>query len=106
MADVVALGSAAVMPNLVAESRVNGPNIVGSSEIQNAVYFEWRGLESVSWSAESPSERERTDVLGIDLVERAEAPAGIVAVVGGPGVCGRFEQGCGVKRLRGSARRR
>ncbi len=99
MADVVAFGGALVMPDLAAEAGVDGPDIVWRGEVENAVHFEWRGLEHSSMRAKYPGKRERADVSGVDLVEGAEAGTGIITVVGGPGIGGRPEQGCGIKAL-------
>src|SRR5437899_224116 len=89
MTDVVAFGFALVVPDLAAEFRVDGPDVVGRSEVHDAVYDERRGFENASRSAINPGEGERVDVAGVDLIERAVAAAGVVAVVGGPSVGGR-----------------
>ena len=101
MADVVAFGSTVVMPDFAAVAGVHGPNVVGGGEVENAVDFERSRLELLV-RRKNPGERERMDVCGIDLVERAETPAGIVAVVGGPGVRGGLEQSGRVEPLRGN----
>src|SRR5882724_12260334 len=91
MADVIAFGFTLIVPDLATEFRVDGPNMVGRSEIHDAVDDERRGFENVSWSAINPGESERTDVAGVDLIERAVTAAGVVAVVGGPSVGGRVQ---------------
>src|SRR5437879_264546 len=105
MADVIAFGLALVVPDLAAEFRVDGPNVIGRSEIHDAVDDERRGFEDARWSAINPGEGERVDVAGVDLIERAVSAAGVVAVVGGPGIGGRVQQRCGVETLRGGVGR-
>src|SRR5438046_4870966 len=88
MADVIAFGFTLIVPNLAAEFRVDGPNMVGRSEIHDAVDDERRGFEDASWSAINPGEGERVDVAGVDLIESTVTAAGVVAVVGGPSIGG------------------
>src|SRR5258708_34930347 len=104
MADVIAFGFTLVMPDLAAEPCVDGPNMVGRSEVHDAVDDERRGFEDARRSAINPGESERIDVAGVDLIESAVTTAGVVAVVGGPSVGGRVQQHCGVETLRGGGR--
>src|SRR5690242_15429043 len=48
-----------------------------------------------------PSKSKGADVGGVDLVEGAEAAAGIVAIVGGLRICSGLEKGRRIKALRG-----
>src|SRR5260221_1759580 len=101
MADVIAFGFTLVMPDLAAELCVDGPNVVGRSEVHDAVYDERRGFEDAGRSAINPGEGERADVAGVDLIERAVSAAGGVAVVGGPRIGGGGRFGCGGGRVCG-----
>src|SRR5690349_12593726 len=100
IADVVAFRFTVIVPNLAAETSVDGPNVVRRREVENAVYFKGSRFKFLVRGID-PGERKGIDVGSVDLVERAEAPAGIVAVVGGPRVGGGFEEGGGIETLRG-----
>ena len=102
MADVVAFGWSVVVPDLAAEARIDGPNVVRCGEVENAADFEGSGFDWGDVHRKSPGQGERGDVGGIDLIESAEATAGIVTVVGGPGVGGGLEQSGRVEPLRGN----
>src|ERR1043165_2070687 len=104
LANVIAFGSSMIMPNLMAVTGIDGPNIVRCREIENAVDDEWRGFDNAGANAEGPGDGKGIDVGSVDLVERAVAAAGIVAIVGRPGIGGRFEKGGGVKALSGGSR--
>src|SRR5262249_26291042 len=71
------------------------------SEVKNSIHHQGRGLDRDATSAHAwhvtsktrrPGERERVHVRRIDLLERAVAPSGVVAVVCGPGVRWQLEQ--------------
>ena len=92
MADVIAGDFAFEMPDRQAEARVDGVDVVGDGEIQDAVHFERSGFDALAVRAINPGERELIYVVGIDLIERRKAFAGVIAIVGGPGVGGLFLQ--------------
>src|SRR5579859_5212774 len=50
---------------------------------------------------ESPRKGQAVHIGGVDLIERAEAAARVIAVVGWPRVRGRFQLGCGIQGLSG-----
>src|SRR5207253_462330 len=103
MPNVVAFRSSLVMPNLPAEAGVDGPDIVRSAEVENAVHFQRGGLDDQWARVKSPGQGEQIHVPRVDLVEGAEAGARIVSIVGRPGVGRRLEQSRGIEPLRGSA---
>ncbi len=94
-----------VVPQLAAGARVGRPDVVGRGEVEDAVHHQRRRFDGDRGSAAAassrsaaargeargPGERQRVDVRGIDLGERAEAPAGVIAVVSGPGIGFRLE---------------
>ena len=85
-ADVIAGDFAFEMPDGKAEARVDGVDVVGDGEIENAVHFERCGFDALAVRAIDPRERELIHVIGVDLVERRVTSAGVIAIVGGPGV--------------------
>ena len=95
-----------VVPELTAGAGVDGPGVVGNGEVEHAVDFKRRGFHGdaagrvgTHVDAVDPGERERAHVRGGDLLEGAEAAAGIIAVVGRPGVGGEFFEFGGVEAL-------
>src|SRR5689334_9941527 len=96
---MVAFGRALIVPDFASKTSINSPNVVGSGEIQNAVYFKRRGLDDCGVWTKSPCEGKRADVSGIDLIELTESHARVVTVVGRPRVCRRFEQSCWIESL-------
>ena len=92
MADVQALvRRVGVVPDLVAGARVHRPDVVGDGEINNAVHQQRGGFDGRRLAGlKGPGEAEIGDVGRRDLREGAVAAAGIVAVVGGPGIGGRM----------------
>src|SRR5579859_7454204 len=50
---------------------------------------------------ESPGKRQAVHVTCVDLIECAEAAAGVITVVSWPRVGGRLQQGCGIQGLSG-----
>ena len=100
---MVAFRFSVVVPNLAPEAGIHGPNVVRRSEVEDAVYFERSGFKLLACGI-NPGERKRLDVGGVDLVERAEAPARVVAVVGGPRIGGGFEKSGGIEALRDGER--
>jgi hypothetical protein len=86
VANVISLRrQAVIMPDNMSRARINGPDVVGHREVQNAVNqqghrFDLRRLISL----EGPREGEIAYVLGRDLGEMNVSPAGIVAVIGWP----------------------
>lgn len=59
IANMVAFGMTFVVPNQPAKSSVDGPNIVGNREVENAVNLERRGLDPNAMCAECPGESQR-----------------------------------------------
>ena len=94
IANVVAFGNTLVMPDFPPVARIYGPNVVGHREVENAVHFQRRRFDGGQMRLEDPGERKRADVSSIDLVERAEATARIIPVIGRPGI------GCGLEQSR------
>src|SRR5580765_5748929 len=92
-----------VVPNLMAVASVDGPDVVGRREIENAVYDERSGLDDAAANTKRPGKGERVDIGGVDLVESAVAAAGVVAVVAGPVVGWRLEKRGGIEALTGHA---
>src|SRR5271167_577706 len=92
------------MPNAAAESSIHCPNVVRHRKIENAVHFERSRFDRCAVRPKSPGERERVNVSRIDLVERTETLARIVAIVRWPGIGWRFEQHSGVELLSQSER--
>ncbi len=90
MADVVAFGSAMVMPDLASVPGIDSPNVLGHGEVKNAVHFQRSRFNRGSVRVKDPCDCERADISGINLVERAETPARVVSVIGRPGI------GCGL----------
>ena len=84
MADVVALGNAPVMPDQAAVACIHSPHVIRGTKIQDAVHFERSGFEHAPRSAKNPRQRERPYISGVDLVQRAVASSGIIAVVRRP----------------------
>ena len=97
LADVEALvGGVVVVPDLMAGARIDGPDVVGHGEVEDAVDQQRRGLDRRRLvGLKGPGEREVADILRRDLCERAVAAAGVVAVIAGPAVGGWIEQLCG-----------
>src|SRR5581483_2625906 len=99
------------MPQLASAARVHSPGVIGSSEVQDAIDLERRGLDldaAASPRRETPRPREiqRVHVRLVDLLERAKATPGVIAVIGRPGVGGRLKQFGGIERLRGQRARK
>ncbi len=94
-----------VMPDLAAGARVDGPGVVGEREIEDAVDFERRRFDGrrkrsgAGIEAIFPGQGHRGDVRRIDVRERTEAAAGVIAVVSGPRIGGRLEQQCWIQTL-------
>ncbi len=89
-----------VMPELMSGAGIDGPDVVGDGEIQDAIDQQGRGFDGAALiGLENPGERELTDIFGSDLGELAMALAGIVAVVGRPGIGGRMEEETRVEAL-------
>src|SRR5262249_27247686 len=79
------------VPDLASSSRVDGPDMVGRREIQETVHHQRRAFDRAGAGHTQPVDPRETQVLhvaGVDLRQRAEATAGVVAVVGRPGVGG------------------
>ncbi len=75
------------MPYLAAAERVERVRFVHGSDVHHAVDDERRHFERArgAWNRKNPLGRQALDVTGVDLVQRAEAVAAHVAVVGRPG---------------------
>ena len=106
--EVAALVLPAVVPDLFTAAGVDGEDVIGDGEVENSVDFEGRrfdggrayaALLTDAGDAVKPLEGELIEVARVDLSERAEAAARVVAIVGRPSVGGRFEQGLGVEPL-------
>src|SRR6185436_10720979 len=77
------------VPDLAAGPRVDRPHVIGNRYVGNAVDDERRTLDRTGAGRRqpvAPGKTEVLDVVGVDLGERAEPPAGVVAVVGRPSV--------------------
>src|SRR5262249_12715172 len=119
-ADVIAaLGLPEEVPHLASGARVDGPDVIGRREIQHAVQHQRRRLdgEAARWSARravgafaaddgvggrgveavDPPQRQVLHVARGDLLQRAEAAPGVVAVIGRPRVDGRLAEERGVE---------
>ncbi len=106
VADVFALGGAVIVPDLVAGAGVDGPNVVGHREVEDAIDQQRRRFDSrVLMRLEHPREAEIGHVLRRDLLERGVAAAGIVAVIERPGVGRRVLDLIGLEVLRMQGRR-
>jgi hypothetical protein len=73
--------------------------VIGNGEEKNSINFQRRGLYLSAEEASvagfdfmRPEELERVDVRSVDLIERAEAPAGVVSVVSRPGIGRRLTE--------------
>jgi hypothetical protein len=69
MADMVAFGTSFVVPDLAAKASIDGPNIVGHCEVEDAVYFQGGRFDRGRVRLKDPGESERADVFSVDLVE-------------------------------------
>src|SRR5262249_28526067 len=72
------------MPNLKPCAGINGPNLITARNVEDSAHLERHRLQVCGMSLKCPGERKRAHVIAIDLLERAEAATGIVAVVGRP----------------------
>ena len=92
IADVnAALGLPTVVPEFATGAGIHGERMVGHGEVKNTIDFERGGFHldlraGTGIGAISPGEREILHVGGIDLGQRAEAPAGVITVISGPGI--------------------
>ena len=93
-----------ITPDHMTGAAVQRPNMVRGGEIENAVYFQGCRFDR-DVGSESPSQSERIDVLGIDLVERAEPPPGVFAIVSGPNRSRWLQKHLGRKSLGGELQR-
>jgi hypothetical protein len=82
-------------------ARVDGEDVIGNREIQNAVDQERRGfydrvahatLRADAFDAVHPIDFEQVNVARVDLLEFAVTPPRIISVVSRPGVSRRIEQ--------------
>src|SRR5689334_18473573 len=86
-----------VMPDEVTGARIHGPNIVRDSDIRDTIYQKRSNAERyILIGLKYPAEAERSNILWRDLCEFTVTAAGIVAVVCGPGICRRIQNGCGI----------
>src|SRR4051812_46082086 len=95
MADVQALvWRISVMPDLVTRAGIDSPDIVRHSEIQNAIHEQRRRLDGGRLvGLEDPGQAQPPDILRSDSREFTVAPAGVIAVIAGPGIDRRVLQG-------------
>ena len=93
-----------IMPDHMTGAAVQRPNMIRGGQIENAVHFQGCRFDR-DVGSESPSQRERIDILGIDLVERAEPPPGVFTVVSGPTRSGWLQKGLGREPLGGELQR-
>ena len=80
-----------VMPEFLAGARVDGPEVIGRRDVDDAVRHDRRGLEPLA-GLEAPDLFEPADILGSDLGQLAVPLAGVIAVISEPGVRGGIEQ--------------
>ena len=83
-----------IMPDHMTGAAVQRPNMIRGGQIENAVHFQGCRFDR-DVGSESPSQSEKIDVLGIDLVERAESLPGIFTVVSRPTRSGWPQKGLG-----------
>ncbi len=130
-----ALRAPEVVPELAAVARVERPRVVGRGHVERAVDHQRRALDvgrdggqafgtrtahddgraaaearaprcaGPGRETRGPGEREVLDRRAIDLRERAEALAGVVAGVGRPVVAQRLDEAPGLERWRRGRRR-
>src|ERR1019366_4753800 len=108
-----------VMPQLFAGMRVDGPSVIRRGEVENAIQHQRRGFDlqaaetgfpagygghirtqpangcTEGWACRrpvNPRQRHLFDVELVDLPERAEPAARVIAVVSGPCIGGRLKQ--------------
>ena len=98
--EVAALIFEIVLPDMLAGARVDREDVVGDGEVQNAVHQQRRGLDgrtadaalrTDAGDAVHPLDLQQIDVGLVDLVEIAEAPARVIAVIRRPDVGGRLK---------------
>ena len=86
-----------VMPEFEAGARIQGIDMIGNGEIKDAVDQQRRRLDfrfshaphrAEDSDAKHPGQRQGTDVLSTNPRQRAKASAGVVSIVGGPGIGG------------------
>src|SRR5579875_2678957 len=93
-----------VVPQLLACARIYGPDVIRNSEIQNAVHFERSTFHLyVSYTSQGtgigavhPLESQVVQIGRIDLSQRAEPFARVIAVIGRPTIGGRPKKLCGI----------
>ncbi len=90
-----------VLPDVFASARVDGEDVIGNREIQNAIDQERRGfndriahatLRADAFDAVHPFDFEQVNVARVDLLEFAVTPSRIISVISRPGVSRRIEQ--------------
>ena len=95
VADLVALGGAVVLPQLDAGLRIDGPGLVRDGEVHDAINNQRRAFDGQAVRGKGPGEREGLHIGDVDFIQRAEAAAREVAVIGGPLIAdGRNGLGC------------
>ena len=87
--------TAAVLPDQIAGDGVDGlDGVAGVGDEHDAIVNDRRGLHRAGFKTACPDHLELTDIVGVDLVERAETIVVDSATVGEPvaviGVCEHF----------------
>src|ERR1041385_7805598 len=91
----------AVRPKLARRAGVNGPQIIGSGDVEDAVHQDWRGFDLLILSSlERPRQGDLVDVCWRDLRQSAVTLARIIAVKGGPAIGRGLEEHGGIDALR------
>ena len=85
MADVLAHGGGMIeVPDHVAGSGIDGPDIVGHGEVENSINQQRRGFDLCGLiGLKRPGEAKVLHIVRTDLRKTAVPPAGVVAVVSG-----------------------
>ena len=78
------VGGTRIVPDRRAGEGVERVDLVRTGDVEDAIGGERRGFEAEIGDGEDPFQLQRRYVRGADLVERAVAVAGVVAVIGNP----------------------
>ena len=94
------------MPEFAAGARVDRPDVIGKREVQDAVdssgvaWMEPPKVAAAEVDPVDPGQAQEPMFESLIFDERAEAPAGVVAVVSRPRIGGRLSELRRVKALR------